>query len=297
MNILIVQFLLFCSIVLLVLGLNALRHGEKVKSPNHERPGFFGWFPDEIAAMGRAVEPGISALFPVESKRIDRELVVAALDGHLKRQDVRGLQGYLGASLFFVAALFILVATLEAGWAFVGGVVFGFLGYCYPPIWLARTARQRQDLISKELPFALDLLTVAMQAGEAFGSAIRHLVKEMREGPLRAEFRFLLRETGDLNKSPVDAMRCMADRIQVDEFRSLVTAVAQGEDLGASVVDSLKQQAEEIRRTRFHRAERKAARAPSLMLMPVALFILPSVFIVILTPVALRMLNTLHSAK
>jgi tight adherence protein C len=135
-----------------------------------------------------------------------------------------------------------------------------------------------------------------MEAGQDFGGAVRHLVGELRGSPLREEFVIMLRET-EMNKSRIEAMRSMANRIQLDEFRSLVTAVAQGTELGASVALSMKLQAEEIRRTRFHRAERKAARAPSLMLIPLALFILPSVFIVILTPIGLRMFNTLQGVK
>ena len=296
MNLLIVQLLVFFSIVLLVLGLNVLRQGWKLKPLKDQRPGLFGWFPTEIAVAGRILEPSIAAIFPEESKRIDSQIVVAALDDRLKRQDIRGLQGYLGFALFFVTALFFLVVTGEGGWAILGGLFCGLLGYCYPPIWLRRTARQRQDMISKELPFAIDLITVAMEAGQDFGAAIRHLVRELRGGPLRAEFAMMLRET-DLNKSRIEAMRSMADRIQIDEFRAMVTAVTQSTEMGASVATSLKLQAEEIRRARFHRAERKAARAPSLMLIPVALFILPSVFIVILTPVALRMMNALHTVK
>ena len=89
----------------------------------------------------------------------------------------------------------------------------------------------------------------------------------------------------------------MAALMQVEEFKSIVTAVVQSTEMGASVAAALKVQAEEIRRARFHRAERKAARAPSLMLIPVALFIVPAVFIVILTPVALRMMDTMQRAK
>jgi len=193
-----------------------------------------------------------------------------------------------------VVALFILVVTLEGAYAVAGGLACGLLGYYYPLVWLRRTAQQRQDTISKELPFAIDLLTVAMEAGQDFGAAVRHLVEEVKPGPLQQEFSMMLGET-DLGKSRIEAMRGMSARMQVEEFKAVVTAVVQSTEMGASVAAALKLQAEEIRRARFHRAERKAARAPSLMLIPLALFILPSVFIVILTPVIMRMVDTLHS--
>jgi len=135
-----------------------------------------------------------------------------------------------------------------------------------------------------------------MEAGQDFGAGVRHLVREVSGGPLRQELAMMLRET-DLGKSRIDAMRSMASRIQIDEFQAVVTSVIQSSEMGASVAAALKLHADEIRRTRFHRAERKAARAPSLMLMPVAIFILPSVFIVILTPIILRMMNTMQALR
>ena len=296
MNVLLIQFLSFASVVLFVLGLNALRHAARPATSKSLRPGLFGWFPEEIETIGDLLGSRINALFPEEAKTVQNQLLAAALDDQLKVSDVRGLQGLLGISLFITALLFVLVVTLEGAWAVTAGLVFGLLGYMWPLMWLRRTAQERQERISKELPYAIDLLTVAMEAGQDFGAAVRHFVNEVGTGPLRQEFAIMLHET-DLNKSRVEAMRSMAARMQVEEFKSIVTAVVQSTEMGASVAAALKVQAEEIRRARFHRAERKAARAPSLMLIPVALFIVPAVFIVILTPVAMRMIDTMHRVK
>jgi tight adherence protein C len=130
-----------------------------------------------------------------------------------------------------------------------------------------------------------------MQAGQDFGAAIRHLVTEGPKGPLQQEFAVMLRQI-ELGRSRVEALQAMADRIQLDEFRTLAASVVQSTEMGASITDALRIQAEEIRRSRQHRAEQQAARAPSLMLMPVAVFILPAVFIIIFTPVAIRFLET-----
>jgi tight adherence protein C len=165
-----------------------------------------------------------------------------------------------------------------------------------PPLWLAHSARQRQDLISRALPYAIDLLTVAMQSGQDFGAAVRFLVNEGPSGPLRQEFGIMLKQA-ELGKSRVEALKDMADRVQMDEFRSLVGAVVQSTEMGSSLAETLKLQAEEVRRRRFHRAERKAARAPSIMLIPTALFILPAVFIVIITPVILRIKGALAAVE
>jgi tight adherence protein C len=145
--------------------------------------------------------------------------------------------------------------------------------------------------MSRSMPFAIDLITVAMQAGQDFGAAVRNLVGGGMKGPLADEFTIMLRQT-ELGKSRVEALKAMSERLQLDEFRSLVTAVAQSADMGASISQTLKIQAEEIRRARYHAAERKAARAPSLMLLPMALFIMPAVFIIIFTPVVIKMMDS-----
>ena len=100
----------------------------------------------------------------------------------------------------------------------------------------------------------------------------------------------------ELGKSRVEALKELDHRVQLPELKSCVSAVVQSTEMGSSVAATLKLQAEEIRRTRFHKAERKAARAPSIMLIPIALFILPAVFIIIFTPVILR-ISTVMASK
>ena len=295
-SLLLVQLLSFSAVLLFVLGMNAAFRGRQTVERADTRPGVFGWFGREIFAVGKVLDPYINQIFPQENSRIQKNLLAAALEGRLSVRDVRGLQGLMGLVLSVTVTVFILVVALNGAWAIAGGLFFGLIGYYYPLVWLQGAAQRRKETLSKELPFAIDLLTVAMEAGQDFGAAVRHLVKEMSVGPLRQEFSIMLRET-DLGKSRIEAMRSMAGRVQIDEFQSVVTSVVQSTEMGASVAFALKLQAEEIRRTRFHRAERKAARAPSLMLIPVALFILPAVFIIILTPVIMRMAGTLHGMR
>ena len=105
--------------------------------------------------------------------------------------------------------------------------------------------------------------------------------------PLAVEFGVMLRQM-ELGKTRIEALEDMAERIQSEEFLSFCAAVAHGTEVGASIVDTMKVQGEEMRRARFNIAERKAARAPSLMILPIAMFIMPAVFIVIGTPVYLK---------
>ena len=163
------------------------------------------------------------------------------------------------------------------------------VGWILPVTWTRGAARRRQEEMSRALPYSIDLITTAMQAGQDFGAAVRHYVREGPVGPLRQELAVTLREI-ELGKSRIEGLKSMSERVQLEEFRVLVGAVTQSSEMGASIAETLKIQAEEIRRARYHKAERQAARAPSLMLIPTALFILPSVFIIIFTPVIIRIM-------
>ena len=118
MNLILVQFLSFMSVLLFVLGLDQLRRGAKAASTIAARPGLFGWFPEEINAVGQLVEPGITSLFPEESQRVHNQLLAAALENELKVRDVRGLQVLLGFSVSVMLLLLVFVITLEGS---VGG--------------------------------------------------------------------------------------------------------------------------------------------------------------------------------
>ena len=105
------------------------------------------------------------------------------------------------------------------------------------------------------------------------------------------EFAEVLKDV-ELGKSRVEALSEMARRVQVEAFTAFVGVVAYGTEIGASIVDTLKIHGEDLRRERFNIAERKAARAPSLMILPLAVFIMPAVFIFIITPIIMQMKAT-----
>lgn len=290
MDVILIQLLAFMSAFLLVLGIRAVVGGGGARvSEEQGKPAFYQFFATEVEAFSRVLEPSVSRVFASQTAQLRSDLVSGALP--LEIRDVRGMQGFAAASLALLGAVGVFLATLNVVYtlgAFAGGAL---LGWVYPVVAVARIARQRRDDMSRALPFAIDLVTVAMEAGQDFGAAVRNFVKDGPKGPLTQEFAVALRQT-ELGKSRVEALKAMGDRIQLDEFRSLVTAVVQSSEMGASIVHTMKIQAEEIRRARYHTAERKAARAPSLMLIPMALFILPAVFIIIFTPVIIRVMDS-----
>ena len=167
------------------------------------------------------------------------------------------------------------------------GIVGAFLGWIYPLMLVQKRAQERQVEIIRSLPFAIDLIASAMRAGLDFTAAVRYYVGVGGKGALAVEFGLLLRQM-EFGKSRMEALSEMATHVQTQEFSAFVGAVAHGTEIGASIIDTLCVQGEDMRRARFNIAERKAARAPSIMIFPIAIFILPAVFTIIGVPVWLR---------
>ncbi len=281
--------LIFASVVLFYYGIRlAFLNGGKrspVSTGNRNLPLFFATFSGEIDTLGGMMGTGESP----SDLALEKSITLAALP--LTVRMVRGAQLLAACILGAVLALLVLLTAPNPFFAALAVLGGGAMGWILPGMWVRRCGEERKSVLSKELPFALDMVTVSMQAGLEFGAAIRQLVKESGQSVLANEFAVMLKEV-ELGKTRIEAMRTMAGRIQLEEFISVVSAVEQGTDLGASITKTLQIQAEELRRLRYHRAERKAARAPSLMIMPMALFILPSVFIIIFVPILVRLAET-----
>ena len=163
-----------------------------------------------------------------------------------------------------------------------------FVGWAYPALALESYVKDRKEELVRSLPFAIDLLSSAMRAGLEFGAALRYYVGLRMKGPLTVEFAKVLQQT-ELGKTRTEALKAMADRVRIEPFTAFVGMIAYGTEIGASISDMLMVHGEELRRARFHLAERKAQRAPSLMILPLALFIMPAVFVIIITPVMMQM--------
>ena len=187
-----------------------------------------------------------------------------------------------------LGAIFLAMPGMKTAYgasAALGGLVFGWF---YPGMALSRYVEWRKSELVRGLPFAIDLMGSAMRAGLEFGAAMRYFVGLGTGGPIQEEFGTVLQQI-ELGKTRTEALSEMASRVQVEAFTAFVGVIAYGTEIGASIVDTLKIHGEDLRRARFHVAERKAARAPSLMILPMVLFIMPAVFIIIITPVIMQM--------
>lgn len=223
---------------------------------------------------------------------ISRKLELAGSPAKLDPTMILAMQFIAGLTF---GGLIILVFTLGptdlgTGKTILMGVGFGALGFYFPQLWLTSQIGKRQKSIRRAMPDALDLLTVCVEAGLGFDAAMSK-VSEKWENELSLAFARVIAEI-QLGKIRREALRDMADRIGLAEMTSFVAAVIQSEQLGVSLAKVLRIQSDQMRIKRRQLAEEEAHKAPIKMLIPMGLLIFPSLMIVLLTPAALKLMNS-----
>lgn len=170
-------------------------------------------------------------------------------------------------------------------------VLMAGLGF-YVPEWILRArGSERQETIRRELPDALDLLSITVEAGLGFDAALQRVANNSR-GPLGGEFHRMVKQM-QLGQSRSDALRELGERTSVQELRSFVLAMIQADQFGVSIAQVLHVQAKELRIKRRQRAEEKAAKIPIKILFPLLFGIFPALFIVIIGPGAIQVYEAL----
>lgn len=173
--------------------------------------------------------------------------------------------------------------------ALAGVVVCGGGGFALPSLIVTMRARRRRDEICAQLPDALDLLAVSVEAGLAFDGAVSKLIEHM-EGALVEEFSLTLGEMR-IGESRQDALKKMATRVATPEVATFTRAIIQAEQLGISLGRILRVQAADSRLRRQAAAEERAMKAPIKMLFPTVLFIFPAMFLVVLGPAFINLMK------
>jgi len=243
---------------------------------------------------GRRQVVAFRALEPIGTRLASRKFREALSE----RIAAAGLAGRVTPEAFLafrtgIAALGVLAAVATGEIANLGartlffGIALGAAGFLAPGYMLLRKARVRRGQISRELPDALDLLAVTVEAGVGLFGAIERLVSTTT-GPLADEFALVLTElrVGDSSER---ALKRMASRLHSQEIASFVRSLIQGEQLGLSLAQTLRNLADDARHKRRAIAEELAAKSPVKMLLPTALFIFPALFVVILGPAVLEL--------
>lgn len=243
----------------------------------------------------RALEPllkGAAAIMERVSPagRLDlirRRIVYAGMEQSLTPQRVAAYKALAGVVLFLLGMTGSPIALPTPFWA----IFLGVAGSILPDIWLDSRARERQAHVARDLPEALDLLAISVEAGLGLEQAIE-VVTENLHGPLGDEFTRMLREI-ELGVSRRAALNELRSRTDVPELSSFVVALVQADQVGAPIAEVLRVQAEQVRLKRRQRAKEKAAQLPVKILFPLVLFIFPSLFVVTIGPGAINIMDNL----
>jgi tight adherence protein C len=189
------------------------------------------------------------------------------------------MAGRVGLTILGTLAGFTLA---EGGKRIVLGIVFAAAGMLLPGFLLSKAATRRADQIDRELPHFVDQLAIAIEAGMSFDAALSHLV-DASNGPLADEIGRILTELR-VGQSRRSAMRNFADRMGSENAIAFTNAVLSSDQLGSPLAGILRAQAADFRHRRQMHAEERAQKAPVKMLFPIAIFILPVLFVIILAP-------------
>lgn len=220
---------------------------------------------------------------------LDKRLALAGRPAAWPLEKVLAAKFVLGVALFVVGLLYFLAGPSPLrllAWA-----ALALIGYFGPDLQLAGKGKQRQATLQRALPDLLDQMTICVEAGLGFEAAMARAGRSGR-GPLADELVRTLQEM-QVGVARGRALRNLADRNDVSDLRYFVTAIAQAESYGIPVADVLRTQAAELRTKRRQRAEEHAMKIPVKIVFPLVFCILPSLFIVILGPAAIRFSGTL----
>jgi tight adherence protein C len=244
-----------------------------------------------VPALARLTQIGRRFTLGDQVSRIKYRLELA---GNPQQWDVDRVIAFkmLGLIVGFVLGLAIPLA-LGAGPLTLVGLLVGIsaLGYVTPNIVLYQMGYNRREQMRRELPDALDLLTISVEAGLAFDAALSHVARHTT-GPLAEEFFRVLQEM-QIGLGRSDAMRALTERTDLPELRGFVTSMVQADTFGIPIANVLRVQSKEMRVKRSQRAEEVAQKVPVKILFPLIFCILPALFIVILGPAAIRIIDSL----
>jgi len=238
-------------------------------------------------------------MFEKQNTAISKKIVAAGFGGLLTFEEFMAFKillplvlGVLSVALMWAMLAMvpgkggIVLRADQGSFALIILVCF----YAYPALWLRSVLADRHRKIQKSLPFVLDLLTLSVEAGLDFMSAMQRIVGRGKIDALGEELLRVLREI-QLGKTRRNALKDMADRVDQQDLRSVINSLVQADELGVGIASILRIQADQMRQRRFERAEKMANEAPVKMLFPLVAFIFPAVFLVLLGPIVLQILR------
>ncbi|MDH7568849.1 MAG: type II secretion system F family protein [Armatimonadota bacterium] len=248
----------------------------------------------------RLIGPAAQRLLEVVAKvspsalkdSIRRRLIASGNPWRASSEEVVLAKVILGCTgLFLGVWTAVRLLNLGARQSLLAGIVAMGLGFFGPDVMIFSRTRRRRKQIQRSMPYVLDLLSVCVGAGLSFDAAMQKVAEKVR-GPLTDEFRQVSYEVR-IGKPRRDALRDMRDRCGVEDLNVFVASLIQADRLGLSIGQVLRVQADLMRNLRRERAREAAMKIPIKMLFPLIFLILPAMFVVILGPAVLQMMQAL----
>jgi len=254
---------------------------EQLEKPFAER--VVAPFQRRALTIGRRISGGDTA------ERIRRKLDLA---GNPPGWTVdRVLSGkVIGAVVGLVGGLVFSLMLSSPAVKIVVVVAFTVVGFFAPNLYLYQRTHERSDRMQRDLPDAIDLLTISVESGLGFDAAMQQVARNT-EGPLADELSRVLREM-QIGQGRSDALRALAERTNVTDVRTFVGAMVQADSFGIPVAQVLRVQSAEIRVKRRQRAEEKAQQVPVKITIPLIFCILPTLFIAVMGPAVLSIMDS-----
>lgn len=257
---------------------------------------------DELATpyFERVIRPKLRTLEARVAHRIAPANVHRDMENKLRLAGIRqSPETYFFTRVVFALAALLVAGlgaltmrTLPLGQRVLGPILIAGMVFLFPGIHLNTKVQQRLQEIDRSLPEVFDLLSVSVEAGLAFDGALRRVVANVK-GPVRDELSRVLADM-QLGIPRAEALASLARRTQSAPLKRFAGLVAQSDRTGSSIGAALKVQAKDIKEYRAAKAREKAASIPIKIIFPMVLFIFPAMFIVILGPAVISVLNLMH---
>jgi len=288
------------SAIVLLLGLRAQRRELALE----QRLARFGSRPPSLDDLELAIPFRQRVLYPfferlarfvvrltpgASLERIEQRLVEAGLSGAMRAGTFVGLRFASALGLALFAALPLLSGSGPVTYRLGLPVALGILGWVLPNTWLSRRIAERKRAIQRALPDAIDLLVISVEAGLGFDQAMLRVVEKW-DNELTKEFAQTLSEMR-MGVPRRQALRDLARRVNVDDLNVFIASLVQADQLGVSISQVLRAQANQMRLRRRQRAQELAHKAPIKMIFPMVFLIFPALYVVILGPAIPRIVE------
>jgi tight adherence protein C len=254
--------------------------------------------PETVAQMARNTLPKMGATLVPENEE-QRSLLKARLI-HAGFYSPQAMYIFLGVKILLIVAPALvglavgLVGLAPLNKAVLFGAVGGIFGMVGPSFWLDKKKKGRQTKFRRSLPDALDVLVICIEGGLSLPGALRRVAGELKSAHplLSSELNIVQREI-QLGQPSGESLAHFGERSDLEEIRTLAAVITQADRFGASLVKSLRIHADTLRLKRQQRAEEMAQKAGTKILFPTLLFIFPAIFVVILGPAAIQIMEML----